>query len=107
VLRAKAVLGLTRVCPTRNLGELITLLEQAICELDGDRELTLELEAARLTLAQTSRSSNERRLALTVLSATRRPVGSTAPTVCDCLWVSSYTQMLWTAMKKKAAYLPG
>src|SRR4051812_37166693 len=39
---------------------------------------------------QANRSSNDRRLALTVRSASTRPVApSTAPTVCDCLWVSA------------------
>src|SRR3954447_14043315 len=40
--------------------------------------------------AHRSRSSNERRLALAVRSPSARPVAaSTAPTVCDCLWVSA------------------
>ena len=40
--------------------------------------------------AQTRRSSNARRRALTVLSPISRPVAaSTAATVCDCLWVSA------------------
>ncbi|HEX8158080.1 MAG TPA: AAA family ATPase [Solirubrobacteraceae bacterium] len=60
VLRARAVLGLTRVTrPTPNVGELISLLEHAIGELDGDRELTLELEAARLTLQIASGTAGE------------------------------------------------
>ena len=37
-----------------------------------------------------NRSSNDRRLALTVRSASTRPVGpSTAPALCECLWVSA------------------
>ena len=40
--------------------------------------------------AQTRRSSNARRRALTVLSPISRPVAaSTAATVCDCSWVSA------------------
>ena len=60
VLRAKAVLGLTWVTrPTPEFGELMSLLEHAIGELDGDRELTLELQAARLTLQVASGTAGE------------------------------------------------
>jgi DNA-binding CsgD family transcriptional regulator len=61
VLRARAALELAWAAagPTRNLGELISLLERAIGELDGDRELTLELEAARLTLQIASGTAGE------------------------------------------------
>jgi hypothetical protein len=47
--------------PWRNVGELISLLERAMGELDGDRELTLELEAARLNLQAGSGTAGELR----------------------------------------------
>ena len=60
VLRAKAVLGLTRVTrPTPDLSEFISLLEHAISELDDDRELTLQLQAARLTLQVATGTAGE------------------------------------------------
>ena len=47
--------------------------------------------------AQTSRSSNERRLAFTVRSASTLAVtASTAPTVCECLWVSAPITIICT-----------
>jgi DNA-binding CsgD family transcriptional regulator len=52
VLRARAAVELAWAAgPTPDVGELVALLEHAIGDLDGDRELTLELEAARLAYA--------------------------------------------------------